>query len=368
MVKSILDTTCQPNRSKYITNLLPQSLTFTTLLLLSSWSICTNLCASTLSQQQKENNSNGTLPEESVVEYLIESITISDIAEFSCPEPKNVMATVTGLNSISLSWDIDSHVAEPDYLLEFGPEGFVLGSRPQATYRSTTLTINDLSHSNTYDFYIKTDCGAGNFSLPVKVTATTLYPAFSIPFSENFNSVGYKNIPYRWSLYDLNRDYKSSFTFKRFGASEAVWNYSKNGTTALYVGGSCHSPTPMNDWLITPRLNLVPGQEYQIEFLYNGVSSTDELSSADLEVFLGSSDGISSMQFSLGEVSISGKQDSKTFRAIFKAPTFDSFHIGFQAKKKSSGLVGIVVIDDVSVIKTTSTYTASGIITKVLSY
>ena len=72
----------------------------------------------------------------------------------SCPvitglEPSSVSAT-----SVTLSWN-----AEPtaqDYLLEYGPAGFLPGQGSQVTLTTNTYTVTGLLPNSAYDFYVTT--------------------------------------------------------------------------------------------------------------------------------------------------------------------------------------------------------------------
>ena len=86
--------------------------------------------------------------------------TRSDTLRFtttSCPvitglEPSSVTAT-----SVTLSWN-----AEPtaqDYLLEYGPAGFLPGQGSQVTLTTNTYTVTGLLPNTAYDFYVTTRCG-----------------------------------------------------------------------------------------------------------------------------------------------------------------------------------------------------------------
>lgn len=75
----------------------------------------------------------------------------------SCPvitglEPSSVTTT-----SVTLSWN-----AEPtaqDYLLEYGPAGFLPGQGSQVTLTTNTYTVTGLLPNTAYDFYVTTRCG-----------------------------------------------------------------------------------------------------------------------------------------------------------------------------------------------------------------
>lgn len=118
------------------------------------------------------------------------SITISN-----CPAPNALSTTNITSSSIDLAWTENGTATS--WIVEYGPAGFTLGTGTQLTASINPFQVAALTPATTYDFYVKSDCGAGNFSgWTNKVTATTSCVPTTIPFTESFNDA---SIPNCWS-------------------------------------------------------------------------------------------------------------------------------------------------------------------------
>ena len=65
-------------------------------------------------------------------------------------------------SSIELGWTENGSATS--WVIEYGPAGFTLGSGTTETATTNPYTISNLTASTQYDFYIKSDCGAGEYS------------------------------------------------------------------------------------------------------------------------------------------------------------------------------------------------------------
>lgn len=82
-------------------------------------------------------------------------------------------------NKVTLNWDGDGGA----WQIQYGPEGFTLGSGTAITATDDSITITGLTATNEYDFYIRTTCDAESFSEwigPVSV-GTAIVNACAIP-------------------------------------------------------------------------------------------------------------------------------------------------------------------------------------------
>ncbi len=127
-----------------------------------------------------------------VVQVSLDDITIEEIP--SCAEPYQI--NVSGLTSSSaiLNWTDLLEVAT-DWEIETGAQGFTPGTGAETnayTYNSTaaltqSYEMTGLSASTLYDVYIRTDCGAGDYSGWVgPVTFLTGFNSYTLPYSEDF--------------------------------------------------------------------------------------------------------------------------------------------------------------------------------------
>ncbi|QNR25777.1 T9SS-dependent choice-of-anchor J family protein [Croceimicrobium hydrocarbonivorans] len=78
-----------------------------------------------------------------------------------------------------------------DWIVEYGPAGFSLGSGTQVIATNDTITITGLSSSTAYEFYVADSCGLADISAftgPFAFNTTSSCPATeALPFAENFD-------------------------------------------------------------------------------------------------------------------------------------------------------------------------------------
>jgi len=115
----------------------------------------------------------------------------------SCFNPTALNATSVASTSANLEWTAGSN--ETQWNIEYGPAGFTPGTGTIANAVTTNpYLISGLTSSTEYDFYVQADCGVdGTSNMAGPATFTTLCPAFTLPWSENFDVND--SIPTCWS-------------------------------------------------------------------------------------------------------------------------------------------------------------------------
>lgn len=78
----------------------------------------------------------------------------------SCQLPLNVVAirSVTNTSEATVSWSVNGD--ESTWQMEYGPQGFVLGSGILTTVFSPSIDVTGLIENVSYDFYVRSNCGA----------------------------------------------------------------------------------------------------------------------------------------------------------------------------------------------------------------
>ncbi len=87
---------------------------------------------------------------------------IGFVTPVSCSAPNNFVATNILPTEVEFSWDQND--SETNWTLEYGLQGFSLGSGNTVVSNTKTETISGLNPSTSYDVYIKTNCIDGGFS------------------------------------------------------------------------------------------------------------------------------------------------------------------------------------------------------------
>ena len=89
----------------------------------------------------------------------IDNVTVEMISTCAKPRDLEVMPAST---SATLSWVEMGDATSWD--IEYGNQGFALGSGTMVTATTNPFTINNLTPATTYDFYVRANCGGGDES------------------------------------------------------------------------------------------------------------------------------------------------------------------------------------------------------------
>ena len=74
----------------------------------------------------------------------------------TCPDVTEFDTSAVTTTSVSLVWNADEQVQ--DYLMEYGPVGFALGSGISQIVTADSCTVGGLTPSTAYDFYLRARC------------------------------------------------------------------------------------------------------------------------------------------------------------------------------------------------------------------
>ncbi len=134
----------------------------------------------------------------------IDNVRIDDRP--SCPDPLQVTSSGATTSSINIAW-----AAEPlstTVTVEYGPCGFVPGTSAagavSVTATANPFTITGLSPNTCYEAYVSYECSGTN-SVRSNVTRfQTLCNAFTVPYTEGFNSTS--TTESCWTVLNVNGD------------------------------------------------------------------------------------------------------------------------------------------------------------------
>lgn len=171
----------------------------------------------------------------------IDDITIGDMP--TCLRPEDLSADNLSTNSAMLSWtDLNGASA---WNVEYGLAGFTPTGIPTVSGVSNPHEITGLTSATDYDFYVQTDCGSGDLSTWSSV-GTFLTPCdfYDVPFSENFDGVGWGEMPSCWSSILLCAD-------------GFVWNGNQGGYFQMQNGGDDNSTLML---ISPPVLDIAPNR------------------------------------------------------------------------------------------------------------
>ena len=184
----------------------------------------------------------------------------------TCKMPNNLTVQNTTQTSAQLSWT--ERGTATSWNVEYGAVGFTPGTGTSVQVQGTpSTTINGLTSSTTYDFYVQSDCGSGDVSAwSTKVTGTTQCGAVTVlPYTENFDSYGTGTTAYPLCWSKIN-----TYTSGERPYCHSTYGY--NGSTAgLYF----YSSSSTYNIAITPEFDAtIPINTLKATFMYRGYSSS----------------------------------------------------------------------------------------------
>ena len=124
---------------------------------------------------------------------IIASGVVNDIISVSancpsCSSPSNITLNNISSSSAIISWNGLGN--ETAWNTEFGPSGFTLGTGTVGGLFTDSIILNGLNQQTSYDFYVQSYCGNGDFSSwSGPFTFITLEPSFNITLEVNTASI-----------------------------------------------------------------------------------------------------------------------------------------------------------------------------------
>lgn len=181
------------------------------------------------------------------------------ITKPTCIAPLGAAFSFAGSDSLQFDWNGFSGTSG-NYNVEFGPSGFVQGtnvSNIQTVNNDTTFGAGNLPAGTVFDFYIREDCGGGDFSL--WVGPFQINTAFVPTYFEGFDNI-YPNIGHTEGVGQLN----SSTVFT---STSSTWVNSASANVSGGEKAQINLYGTRYQWMFTPSIDLGDGTTtYQIDF------------------------------------------------------------------------------------------------------
>ena len=191
-----------------------------------------------------------------------------------CPKPQNLNAENATGTSMDLAWD--EMGSATSWEVAYGPAGFTPGDANSNTVTATSnpYTLANLTPLTTYDIYVRSDCGSGDYSRWSNVyTVTTACGKITeLPFLENFDahagatstSVAANNLPYCWSNYNTGTGTSCS----GYPIIYASATYAASGNNAMRFYTYTPSVSYSDQTAILPAIdaNTFPTNTLQLTF------------------------------------------------------------------------------------------------------
>ena len=222
-----------------------------------------------------------------VTKLFIDNVFLEEIV--GCPEPVNL--GVEYLNSTTIFWSDEFGKDWEYYVQKSG--GVTPITKGVPTVVKKNIVSNDylgkpLESNVEYEFYVRTKCDNGEFSVwvgPYKFS--TPCSVYSTPFWEGFNtsSKSFKC----WTILDNNMDASDPI-------GEDIWKISN---TDKYEGNFgmqyVSTKTESDDWLISPTIELEKNKIYRLKYHFK---TTTKNANSDFEL-LASNTGIKPENFNI---------------------------------------------------------------------
>ncbi len=180
---------------------------------------------------------------------LIDEVYIED--KPSCPNPLNPFVLQITTNSAWLFWTAGD--TETQWEVSIQDLGSGVPTTPGVLTSSNFPYIaNGLDSGNRYEFYVRAVCATNDLSQWVgPVAFTTLCTVYDTPFYESFNDFDADTQKFCWKITNANND-------------NTTWVI--DGTHAVIQTASFTPPTAFNDYLISPRINLIGEKELKFKY------------------------------------------------------------------------------------------------------
>jgi cleaved adhesin domain-containing protein len=155
--------------------------------------------------------------------------------------------TETNISTVSADLGWTENATATAWQIEWGPTGFTQGSGTMVSTTSNPYHLTGLADTTTYDWYVRADCGGGDFSTWETSTFTT---ALAAPFNEPFTNT---SIPDGWSKYGPNYWY---FSTDATNGAAAAGDHTPGGGTQYAWADVNNGGTANGFTLETPLIDL----------------------------------------------------------------------------------------------------------------
>lgn len=133
------------------------------------------------------------------VNVYIDNFWVREIP--TCLEPSNLMSTSVGIDSIGVKWT--STVDDSTWIVEYGTEGFALGTGTTVYLTADSATLNGLTQNTVYDIYVRSVCKSLDTSIWVgPITVNTLCDIQVAPYVQNFDGMATSSVGTSCYLFD----------------------------------------------------------------------------------------------------------------------------------------------------------------------
>ncbi|WP_405369465.1 fibronectin type III domain-containing protein [Nonlabens sp. Asnod2-A12] len=196
-------------------------------------------------------------------DIAIDNVAIDEVP--SCPAALGLAVDSSTVDSVSLSWTNGG--SETAWEIEYVDAGAAQGSGTLVPVTTNPATVTGLVANTPYDFYLRAVCAVGDESIWLgPVTGRTTCVAFTVPFTEGFNSTS--STQDCWTVLDENGDGDQWDLNYAFNTSEGDQVAAMNTD---FNGGAD------DDYLISPAITLTGVDRLRYEYRVQSNGEPNEM-------------------------------------------------------------------------------------------
>ena len=198
----------------------------------------------------------------------------------NCHKPLSLVVESVSDVDAQVTWTPDPRTTSPsNWVVEYGPTGFVRDSGTTMYVSDTTLLLTGLTYNTGYDVYVYADCGGEESEARMASFRTLCVPFDTLPYTENFDGVAgsasttptENYLPSCWNY--LNHGTRTSYMYCPYVYNSATYSHSGSNSVRFY---SYNSSADSNQYLVLPIFDtaLHPVNTLQVSFWMRGYSTS----------------------------------------------------------------------------------------------
>ncbi len=272
----------------------------------------------------------------------------------SCNAPSLLGLESSLSNSASIYWTTGG---ASDWQIEYGSTGFSLGSGTLVASSSDTTSLNGLSASTCYDFYVRDSCGPNDVSSWVgPFNFCTACPPVTAPYTENFDGASWTNGGAANALGTIDNCWRRTptiaFTWKT-GPAPNINNLSGPAADHTTGSGKFIYSERINNFvgltyealMETPPIDISALSNPELNFWYHMYGN----SVVALNVEVNNGSGWVSVFSRTGQQNISGTDPWLESLVDLSAFANDTIIVRFSSINNNGGTNNDIAIDDVKI-------------------
>ncbi|KOS04995.1 hypothetical protein AM493_02275 [Flavobacterium akiainvivens] len=262
------------------------------------------------------------------------------ITPASCFTPSGFAFSAEGgltTTSASIEWD-EPATAPVGYEFEYGPAGFTQGSGTTLNLDTPIADIEGLTSGTNYAFYVRTDCGEGDFSEWLgPITFTTLFDPANLNYYYGFETTNLDG----WTT---NIVAGSPWAIENADSLEGFT--AQEGENAIGAGAY----TTSDSWLFSRGINVEAGQVVNISYYVAKLTGAGTGGENNIGLTRGNDTTVAG-QTVITEQTIVDSADWTQRTATFTAATAGVYYLGFHytSTGQAAANYGYALIDNVAI-------------------